>query len=264
MLNDQFKNYMTAYVFYFGILGLIILFLTNKKNYRVLLLSLVAGSVVYWILASKSMFFHNYYTNIIMITFCFGAGMVVYFLSNVFKEKKISIAMIFITLFILFPLTFNENVQRLGKEDRIYYVSIAEFLKRQNPSQDALFIRPGTVHTSTSIISLYSGIPSFPGERLFGFKDQSLSDLNVEFVLVDEDDGFDYLNKVINSDDDDTFMHRIRREDIIQRTLDERRTPPTQEEEIEIRNDVDIVYRIERQLEYIATIEDIDIYRVRP
>ena len=46
----------------------------------------VFGSAVYWIIASKSIFIHIYYSLIIMITFTIGAAYIIYFIVRNFKE----------------------------------------------------------------------------------------------------------------------------------------------------------------------------------
>ncbi|MGE5753273.1 MAG: ArnT family glycosyltransferase, partial [Deltaproteobacteria bacterium] len=79
MLLDQFKGYMTRNLFWVGLAGTLLAMATREKAMRRVWVPFLFGSVVYWIVASKSIFFHIYYSMIIMITLTTAAAYFMYF-----------------------------------------------------------------------------------------------------------------------------------------------------------------------------------------
>lgn len=139
MLN-QFKFYMTPSVYYIGLIGFLILAINKFKKYRILLGSLLVGSLVYWILASKSMFFHNYYTGIIMITFVVGAGFISYLFAKTNPDKRFFIIVIILIMFIIVPISLSYNTQRISKEADVESLKqVAQFLI-ENTEEHEIFI----------------------------------------------------------------------------------------------------------------------------
>jgi 4-amino-4-deoxy-L-arabinose transferase-like glycosyltransferase len=71
MFFEQFRTYATPIIFYMGFIGAFLLYFVSKeRNVLQISIAFIIASVLYWIAASKVIFFHNYYTLIMMITFC--------------------------------------------------------------------------------------------------------------------------------------------------------------------------------------------------
>ncbi len=158
MLNKQFKPYMTENIYFLGLIGFIsILFLKIKKQKGVLL-SFLLGSFIYWISASKSMFFHNYYTNVIMITFSLTSGTIVYFVLKGDKGKNASLgaaSFLFFMIFLFLP-AYQSNIQRLDKEVPLGEINeLTQFLKN-NMGKDDIYIDEKWDYR---YITLITGIP---------------------------------------------------------------------------------------------------------
>ena len=137
MLNEQFKPYMTNNVYYLGLSGFIFSLFFGLKKQRKILLSFFIGAFVYWILASKVMFFHNYYTHIIMIPFCLSIGIVFYLIGKSFRKKYLWIITILLLALLIFPTSYNANIARLGKEQNIGQLNeVANYLISNTNEKD--------------------------------------------------------------------------------------------------------------------------------
>ena len=79
----RFINYI---VMAFGVLGLALLFKRKEdKKQRIFLLSFLFGAFTYWIINSKVIFFHNYYSiHIIYVYFMLAA----FFIDRLFKKAN--------------------------------------------------------------------------------------------------------------------------------------------------------------------------------
>jgi len=149
MFNKQFKPYMTEKIFYLGLFGLILSLFLGLKKQRVALLSFLFGSLVYWVLASKVIFFHNYYTHIIMITFCLSIGVLTCFFSKLFRNKYLFIFFLILVGLLIFPTSYNANTQRLRKEkDDNYLERVAQFLI-ENTNEGEIYIDNSNLLTLT-------------------------------------------------------------------------------------------------------------------
>ena len=118
MLRIQFKEYMTPNMFWLAIVGIVMILLTKENKFKKLTVSFLFGSVIYCIIASKVMFFHNYYTIIIMILFCLSGSFVIYYLLvNIQGGKGKAFILILFSL-LIFPPAYRSNIDRLNmKED---------------------------------------------------------------------------------------------------------------------------------------------------
>lgn len=142
MLNTQFKSYMTNIVFYLGLIGFIFSLLFGLKKQRILLLSFFSGVMIYWVLASKVIFFHNYYANIIMITFCLSIGIMIYLIGKSFKNKFLSIILLLFIGIIIFPPSYNAVIVILDKEKNQYVGQAAQYLI-ENTKENEIYIDAG-------------------------------------------------------------------------------------------------------------------------
>lgn len=116
MLNNQFKIYMTSNIFYLGSAGFVVTLFWGNREQRILMLSFLSGSFIYWVLASKPMFFHVYYSGIIMITFTLSVGILFYLLSKIVAGKVFSCYIFVFLLLAVLPQSITSNVGRLSLE----------------------------------------------------------------------------------------------------------------------------------------------------
>ncbi|TGC10609.1 glycosyltransferase family 39 protein [Methanolobus halotolerans] len=150
MLDEQFKQYMTENVYYLGLIGFVFALFFGSKKQRVVLLSFFAGAFFYWVLASKVMFFHNYYTNIIMITFCLSIGIMIYQIGKSYNNKfSFFILMLLIGLLVV-PASYDANTDRLSKEriDQETLIQAAQYLT-ENTNENEIYIDDSYLLTLT-------------------------------------------------------------------------------------------------------------------
>jgi hypothetical protein len=100
MLFHQFKEYMTRNLFWIGLSGSALALLTRESAMRRVWIPFLLGALVYWVVASKSIFFHVYYSLIIVWTLTFGAAYFIHFLLGNLKNatQKAIVVMGFLSL----------------------------------------------------------------------------------------------------------------------------------------------------------------------
>ncbi|MBU1167546.1 glycosyltransferase family 39 protein, partial [Patescibacteria group bacterium] len=78
----QLKDYATALIFVLAPFGFLLALLSKKKRIASLVLSLSLGAGMYLIVASKPIFIHNYYTQVIMLVLVFLASISIVFITS--------------------------------------------------------------------------------------------------------------------------------------------------------------------------------------
>jgi len=149
ILNKQLKPYMTENVYYLGLIGFVFsLFMPQKQ--RILLLSFFTGASFYWIMASKVIFFHNYYTNIIMITFCLSVGIMIYQIAISYNNKNIFVIIMLLFSLLIVPVSYDANIERLSKEraDQESFMQVAQYLI-ENTGKNEIYIDDSSLLTLT-------------------------------------------------------------------------------------------------------------------
>lgn len=154
MLRIQFKSYMTPAIFWLGMAGLALILGTKGGDLKKVGNSLLLGSIVYWIVASKAMFIHSYYTIIIMIAFSlYAAAALYYILLNIPSARGKIIVMTFFAI-LLFPRAYEETVSRLGQFQDISGVN--RFILENTNDNDIILnessLTPITIYTGRSLI----------------------------------------------------------------------------------------------------------------
>jgi hypothetical protein len=105
MLFHQFKEYMTRNLFWIGLSGTALALLTRESAMRRVWVPFLFGSLVYWVAASKSIFFHIYYSLIIVWTLTFSAAYFIHFLlRNLKNAMQKSIVLVGFLALILPPV----------------------------------------------------------------------------------------------------------------------------------------------------------------
>lgn len=119
MLLDQFKEYMTRTIFWLGICGLALVLGVGNSRSRRLVAAFLAGSVAYWVAAAKALFFHNYYTLIIMILFSLSASFVLYYTYRNMASVGAKAAFVFLFCALILPPVHDATAAKLGRYDRV-------------------------------------------------------------------------------------------------------------------------------------------------
>lgn len=110
-----FKSQMNHNIFYLGLIGFVFNFILGSIKHKKILISFIVGSLIFCILASKSIFFHNYYLGIIIITFSLSIGLMFYLLSKSIKSKTLLVFLILLILAIIFPTIYEATIDRLER-----------------------------------------------------------------------------------------------------------------------------------------------------
>lgn len=150
MLLTQFKNYMTRNLFWFGLFGIAMAFLARETAMRKVAIPFVFGSTVYWIIASKSIFIHIYYSLIIMITLTIGAAYVIHLILRNFKELTQKTVMFACLLSIILPPVIDATNGRM-----MNYLNVEKVVKfiDENTKPDEFILFQGFL----TPISIYTG-----------------------------------------------------------------------------------------------------------
>ena len=154
MLLSQFKNDMTRNLFWFGIFGIAMAFLTRETAMRKVALPFVFGSTVYWIIASKSVFIHIYYSLIIMITLTIGAAYLIYLILRNFKELTQKIVISACLLSIILPPVLDATNDRM--RNYLDVEKVVQFIdKNTKPDEFILFegfLTPISIYTGRGFV----------------------------------------------------------------------------------------------------------------
>jgi len=104
MLLHQFKDYMTRNLFWIGMSGAALALMTREGAMKRVWVPFLFGSFIYWVAASKSIFFHIYYSLIIVWTLSFSAAYFIHFLlGNLKNAMQKSIVLVGFLALILPP-----------------------------------------------------------------------------------------------------------------------------------------------------------------
>ncbi len=157
MAWHQFKEYMTPIVFKIGMLGIAILCLAKGTRLKRVSFAFCSGSLVYWVLASKSMFFHVYYTLIIMITFSLLAGTAIYYVMTAMDRPLMKGLFLLFFGALIVPRTLEATAHRLGRYEDISEV-IAFVLNNTQRSDIIIheeYYTPVTIYTGRAFVRAF-------------------------------------------------------------------------------------------------------------
>jgi len=154
MLFHQFKEYMTRNLFWIGLAGSALALVTRESAMRRVWVPFLFGSLVYWVVASKSIFFHVYYSLIIVWTLTFGAAYFIHFLlgntKNVLQKGIVVIGF----LSLILPPAVDATTGRMRN-----YVDVREavqYIKENTNPEDFLlfegYLTPLTIYTGRGFV----------------------------------------------------------------------------------------------------------------
>ncbi|MCW1892287.1 MAG: glycosyltransferase family 39 protein [Candidatus Uhrbacteria bacterium] len=224
MLDQEFRIYITDNIYYLGIISLIFIFIAgNKKQLKSI--SIILGAIFYWVIASKVIFFHDYYTTIITISFCLTCGIFIYLLSKSTKNKIGSTLFVILVLLWVTPPAIKANRERLSKErEQISFKAAVDYL-REHTNPDDLYIdnidlSPLTIATSRSRIEPDTLIKDSIKLSIknIGFS-ETMKKLNIAYLITfKEDPPLESFANIFTEEDLQAVSYR--RADIIKSRLD--------------------------------------------
>jgi len=154
MLFNQFKNYMTRMIFWVGMTGFLVVFLLGNTRSRKLVASFLFGSVAYWLIASKAMFFHNYYTLIFMILFSVTASFALYYIHD--NMPSIGSKAIVVLLFsaLILPPAQDAAVGKMNQSSDV--ADVVNFIRENTKEGDFIlyegFLSPLVIYTGRGFV----------------------------------------------------------------------------------------------------------------
>lgn len=128
MLVEQFRVYMTPEIFTTAGLGAVSIFVFTRYRLFKIIGILGTGALVYWITASKVIFFHNYYTLIIMVVFCLLAASAIYLMSCISRRPSVYLPIIGVGLLLLVSSSVKSNTERL-RQNNPNFATAAKYLE---------------------------------------------------------------------------------------------------------------------------------------
>ncbi len=117
MLTDQFIPYTNVYLSMIFIYSLPLLITIKNSVQRWSLISLLAGMIFYIVLASKVLFFHNYYWIIILAPVYIIATVGIFNLTTIITLKKFRSTFLLITSFSLMLLLYPSTTSKINRDD---------------------------------------------------------------------------------------------------------------------------------------------------
>jgi 4-amino-4-deoxy-L-arabinose transferase-like glycosyltransferase len=138
MLIKQFIPYVTRNIFTLSVLGLFSLFLVKDKRTKIINIVFLTTSIFFWVVASKSIFVHNYYTLLMMLSFILLASCFVYSLLGLFKDKEFVLLLVILLEFFVLPHPIRDSKAYLSI-DTPGFEEAAKYLE-ENTQPDELYI----------------------------------------------------------------------------------------------------------------------------
>jgi hypothetical protein len=154
MLLYQFKNYMTRDLFWIGFFGIPFALLMRERPMRKVWIPFAFGSVLYWIVASKSIFFHLYYTMIIMITLTISAAYFIHSSARIVKDPlKKSLVFLFFAVLVLPPAVDATNNRM---KNYVNVDNVVKFIKENTKPDEFIlfegFLTPLSIYTGRGFV----------------------------------------------------------------------------------------------------------------
>jgi hypothetical protein len=150
MLFFQFKEYMTRNLFWIGLSGAALALLTRERSMRRVWVPFLFGSIIYWVAASKSIFFHIYYSLIIAWTLTFSAAYFIHFLSANLKNAMQKSIVVIGFLSLIFPPVVDATTGRMRN-----FVDVRTAVRyiKENTKPDEVLLFEGYL----TPLSIYTG-----------------------------------------------------------------------------------------------------------
>ena len=138
MLFNQFVNYVTLPLFLMSVVGFILLLFVKESKIKQINFVLLLSSIFFWVIASKSIFPHSYYTEIIMFGVLLGSTTLIYFVFRIFKKSFLTFLLLFLLVILIRPLVINNTLGYLQIQIP-YFDEAAQYLE-DNSKENELYI----------------------------------------------------------------------------------------------------------------------------
>jgi len=148
MLRHQFKSYLTVNVFWLSAGGFMIWLLMSRSDVKNLILSFGIGSAAFWIVASKSIFLHNYYTIIIMITFSMLSALFLYSVAMNLSRWHMKLIVLATFAVLILPRAYELTVEQLERYEDVS--EVIRYINTHTAEGDFVLFEGGAL-TSLSI-----------------------------------------------------------------------------------------------------------------
>ena len=154
MLLYQFKNYMTRMIFWTGMTGFLLVFTLGNPRSRKLVSSFLFGSVAYWLIASKAIFFHNYYTLIFMILFSVTASFSLYYIYMNMPSLGAKVILVLLFSALILPPAQGEAVSKINRASSV--TGVVNFIRENTQENDFIlyegFLSPLVIYTGRGFV----------------------------------------------------------------------------------------------------------------
>lgn len=189
MIVNQFIPFVTLPLFLMSIVGFVFLpFIKNKRIKQINIIFFISA-VFFWIVASKSIFPHSYYTEIIVLALLLGSTTLIYFVLRTFKSLFFKVLFLLLISILVFPVAIANtegylSIQIPGFEEAAKYLE-------NNTEEDEIYIDESyllslTLETGRARVG---DINAFSDEefkhdvRNLGFKD-AMEKYNVTYLIT--------------------------------------------------------------------------------
>ena len=110
---------------------------------------------MFWILASKVIFFHNYYTNIIMITFALSIFIMINLFGKSLENRYLFVILLLLVGLLIVPSSFEKTNSYLSRERGDYesLKEVAQYLVN-NTNENEIYIDDNYILTLTFLSNL--------------------------------------------------------------------------------------------------------------
>jgi 4-amino-4-deoxy-L-arabinose transferase-like glycosyltransferase len=192
MLTQKFTPTLTKPVFILSTIGLGLLPFVKDKKVKYFNITILLTALFFWVTASKSIFPHDYYTQIIMFSLILPASLLIYSTLEIYSKDISKILLLLLLSFFLLPLSIQISKDYLAPQLPMFQEA-AEYLEEQTQEGD-LYIDESYLLSLT----LRTGRPrvgnvnSFSDEvfkkdvRDLGFKG-ALDKYNVKYLITQDD-----------------------------------------------------------------------------
>jgi hypothetical protein len=168
------------------------LFLVKDKRTKIINVTFLVSSIFFWIVVSKSIFVHNYYTLLMMLSFILLTSCFVYSLLGLFKDKQFVLLLVILLGFFVLPHPIRDSKAYLSI-DTPGFEKAADYLE-ENTQPDELYIDESHIMSLTletgrariGFVYMFYDEEFKESVRDLGFG-SAMSEYNVKYLITREE-----------------------------------------------------------------------------
>lgn len=145
----RFKLWLTNPIYYTGLIGVISIIFFKVKKIKLISFGFLISALIYFILTSKVLYFHEYYHHIIIITFMVFASNLLYFSYKSLIKTNLKIIFVILILILIIPSCLDNVKSKLSKH-REGVIETGNYLKG-HMTNDEFVILSTQIPSSISI-----------------------------------------------------------------------------------------------------------------